>query len=815
MIRNSRILRFTTAFSTSLACWAVPAFAQTASGQSAPAQATSGAGGMAPGDIVVTARKREESLLKTPVTVTAMTSETLEAKGIVSMQSLASSTPGININNSSSGHADRSFQQISLRGFTPVTTNATTTSMFIDGVPVASPSPFTSISDPERIEILKGPQSAYFGRNTFAGAINFVNKEPGGEWHGQLTGMIGTRDNWRLRGSVEGQIIGDMLTFRITGDAFDKGGSWKNSYDGGTLGDESTRSASLLLVAKPSDRLTVKAFGMWTRDEDGPSAQTRLVATDIKTPGGTVIQSSQSNCTTPGGYAFICGTAPGLVNRVSGNTSFTSQLKNWLDNPAGRLLSSDETVDHYGLLRNSIHAHLTADYEIDDNFSLSLLAGHNEEKWSTLVDLDGFDSSAFTGTSYWNTAYYDFPYLIEREMHDYSAEGRVNYDFGAVHGVAGVSYLEAWNRVGSGTPIYGGRPGTTGRNESKTLGFFAGLTYDITDRFSVSAEGRYQIDRIATYANNNLTIADSIYVPAGTYAAGSKLASDKFRNFTPRVIANFQIDPDLMVYASYSRGVNPSQFNAFLLASTTDSGDRELAAQQGVPLTVQPEKLTNYELGVKGKALNGRLTYTAAGYYAKWRKQITSYSFLLDDGTLFTGVANSGSTDLYGLEAETHLRLGDLVTIDAAGAYTGTDINSFVNPSVTAYSGITDFSGKEMARTSKWSANLGVQFGGDLRGIDDGGWFARAGYSFKSGVWSDQANLIKTQDRHLVNLRTGLSRGKASIELFVSNVFNNKAYTSIDDNWAIAPGYSLARYNAVLVGLPDLRTAGVQLTLGF
>jgi iron complex outermembrane receptor protein len=117
MIRNSHILRFTTAISTALACGAIPgfaqsAFAQSASGQSAPAQATSGAGEMAPGDIVVTARKREESLLKTPVTVTAMTSETLEAKGIVSMQSLASSTPGININNSSSGHADRSFQQI-------------------------------------------------------------------------------------------------------------------------------------------------------------------------------------------------------------------------------------------------------------------------------------------------------------------------------------------------------------------------------------------------------------------------------------------------------------------------------------------------------------------------------------------------------------------------------------------------------------------------------------------------------------------------------------------------------------------------------
>lgn len=430
MIRNSHILRISTALSTAIACFSAPAFAQ--------------AGASAAGDIIVTARKREESLLETPVTVTAMTSETLEAKGIVSMQSLVSSTPGINLNNSSSGHADRSFQQISLRGFTPVTTNATTTSMFIDGVPVASPSPFTSISDPARIEILKGPQSAYFGRNTFAGAINFVNKEPTGEWHGQATGMVGTRDNWRLRGSIEGPIIGDALTFRLTGDAFNKGGSYTNGFDGGTLGDETTRAASALIVAKPTDRLTIKAFGMLTKDEDGPSAQTRLVATDIVAPNGTVLYQSQANCTTAAGRAFICGTTPGNINPIGANTTMTSQLQNWLNNPSGRLLSSEETVDHYGLLRNSLHAHVTADYEISDQFSVSVLAGQNREKWSTLIDLDGSDTSVFTGTSYWNQSYYDFPYLIEREMHDTSVEGRVNYDLGAAHGVVGVSYLTAW-----------------------------------------------------------------------------------------------------------------------------------------------------------------------------------------------------------------------------------------------------------------------------------------------------------------------------------------------------------------------------------
>jgi iron complex outermembrane receptor protein len=808
MIRKCH-LQLTTALSTALLAWSVPTLAQTAQNERVQTAEPMG------GDIVVTARKREESLLKTPVTVTAMTSEMLEAKGIVSMQSLASSTPGININNSSSGHADRSFQQISLRGFTPVSTTATTTSLFIDGVPVASPSPFTSISDPERIEILKGPQSAYFGRNTFAGAINFVNKVPTDEWHGQVTGMVGTRGNWRLRGSVEGPILGDALTFRVTADGFDKNGSWKNSFDSSTLGDESTRNASLLIVAKPTDKLTIKAFGMRTKDEDGASAQTRIVAKDITTPGGTVVYKNKSNCTTAAGRAFICGTTPSLINPVGANTAFTSKLQDWLANPAGRLVSADDTVDHYGLLRYTTHAHLTADYEINDNISISLLGGHNKEKWTTLVDLDGFNSSAFTGSTYYNGAYYDFPYLIERKTSDWSGEGRVNYDIGAAHGVFGVSYLEATTQTGSGTPIYGGRPGTTGKNGNKTSGVFGGLTYDFTDQFSVSVEGRYQVDDIAVFAGpNGQTVQGSTYIPAGFYAANSKLIGGKFKNFTPRVIANFQIDPDIMVYASFSKGVNPSQFNSFMIAQTTTASQQAAAGALGIPLTVDPEELTNYEVGVKGKALGGSLTYTAAAYYAQWKKQITAYSFILD-GVLFSGVNNSGATDLYGAEFETHWRLSDLVSIDASGAYTGTDIKKFVSPAVTAYSGISDFGGKEMARTSKWSANVGLQLGGDIRGIDESTWFARADYSFKSGVWADQANILKTQDRHLVNLRAGVSKGKASLELFVNNAFNNKAYTSIDDNWAISPTETFAVYNAVLVGLPELRTAGVQVKLAF
>lgn len=785
---------------------AAPAFAQ-----EAPQAAEENEPDAIPGAIVVTARKREEDLLKTPVTVTALTSETLAVRGVVSMQSLANNTPGININNNSSGHADRSFQQISLRGFTPVSTLATTTSLFIDGVPIASPSPFTAISNPERIEILKGPQSAYFGRNTFAGAINVVNKAPSSEWTASVLGMAGTRDNYRVQGSVEGPIIGEALTFRLSGDYFTKNGSYTNPVDGKTLGDESSRTFTALVVAKPTERLTIKAFGMVARDHDGASASARIQARDIKKPDGTVLYASQSNCTI-NGNPYICGTLPGLVNPVSANTTVNSALRDWLANPQGRLISPKDGVQDYGLLRNTRHLHLVADYEVTDEVTASVLGGYNTEEWTTLIDLDGIDTRAIANAAYPN-GYFDFPFLIERKTQDFSVEGRLAYDSGPFRAVTGVSFLKAQLIAGQGSQIFGGRPAFGGKSQSETLGAFFGLTYDFTDRLSASVEGRYQEDKISSFVGpNGQRVVSPVYVPAGTYAPFSLLAQKTFKNFTPRVIVNFQATPDFMVYGSVAKGVNPSQFNTFIVSQS--DAIQQLAKDNGIPLAVDPEKITNFELGVKGRALDGAMRYTVAGYYSLWRDQITSYLFSVGSG-LFSGSANAGSTDVYGIESEVFWKASDLITIDAAAAFNQTHINSFVAPAVTVLSGITDFRGKELPNTSKWSANVGVTFNGDLKGIDDGRWFVRGDWNFKSGMWSNQANIVKTPDLHLFNARLGVSKGDTSLELFVTNVFNTKTYTSIADNWVIDPALSFAKYNAVQVGLPELRTAGVQVRTKF
>ncbi|EIZ80511.1 TonB-dependent receptor, plug [Novosphingobium sp. Rr 2-17] len=790
------------------------------------------------GDIIVTARKTGENILRTPVTVTALTSEALDARGIVAMTDLAASTPGININNSSSGHADRSFQQVILRGMAPSTTLATTTSMFIDGVAVSSPSQLNAVSDPERVEIIKGPQSAYFGRNTFAGAINVVNKVPGNDWKGQMLGMVGTRDNWRLRGSVEGPIIEDLIAFRVNGEKYSKGGSYTN-YDGQRLGDQSTTVGSIMFAITPSADVKIKLFGMMSEDKDGPSAQTRIYAYDAKTASGQTVVKGQSNCTLsgdtrgvlgadgkPAGTAvqnnYFCGTIGSSVNPVTANVTNTDFIRQFLAIGTNRVVSPEDGVDGYGLRRKTQHVHGTMDWDIADGLTASVLAGYNKETWSTLIDLDGYDTTAYTGSTY-GEGYFNYPYLIERKIEDFSVEGRLSYKRGPFRGVAGVSYLSAdqYQGLGGGSgKLTSANLSGGGLSRNKTTGMFFGLTYDVTSTLSASVEGRYQIDQLQAFAGaSGLNNLSSAYIPAGFYSAGTLLASSKYKNFTPRVIVNWQINPDTMVYASWSKGVNPAQFNTSILSNVDSVQKASLEA--GGQLAIEPEKVTNYEIGLKGR-IGSTFRYAFATYYAQWTNQINNVLIVAPDATQSTGysfvnaAANTGKVDLYGLEGDVSWRPTDFLTIEAAGAITGSDIKEFSSTAVSALTGVYDFSGKEMKNTSKYSANVGVTVGTDIAGWDRGRWFVRGDWNFKSGQWTNEANIARTPDIHMFNARAGISHGNISLEAFVTNIFNNKKPISVSDNYLFTPNFQYtSRYSALQLGLPDLRTAGVQAKISF
>lgn len=775
-------------------------------------------------EIIVTARKRAENIMKTPVSVTAVTGEEVEQRGITSVQNLSEQTPGFNINNNASGRGDRSFQQLILRGFTPATTDSTPVATFIDGVPVSSPTAVMSVSSPERIELLRGPQSAYFGRNTFAGALNVVNKEPSGEFGGSLTTMIGTRNARRVQADLEGPIVEDKLSFRIAGDYNAKDGTYKNQANPSmTLGDQSSRNANMLLVATPNENLTIKAFGLISHDKDGPAAMGLISAIPVTDSSGRVVVPGQSNCTLGGFNPFMCGTVPSLpATTPAGNYNVDSFVRNALAVTTNRLIDPDDAVDSYGLVRDYRHAHLVVDYDIPDtNFTISSLTGINHEEWSSLSDIGNYDSSGIANPNYTPTnglrSYFSSAYLVENISKDFSQELRTSYNDGeALSFVAGLSYLSANGKRTVDTLdniILNDEVTPSGKTESKTYGAFFGVTYNITDKLTASVEGRYQIDKLYAYISplTDIVVTDSTFVPAGTYAAGSKLAEQTYKNFLPRLIVQYDWTDDVMTYASVAKGVNPASLNSGVVTYTGQTAT--VAKSLGIDLFVSPEKVTTYELGLKGTGINNRLRYTFAAYYSQWRDQLNQViqTFVTDTGGFGSvfGTINSGNSDMKGLEVDGSFRLTNMITLTAAGALNDSKIKDYDAPLVTFLVGSTDFSGNELPSTSKYSAAGGILLNGDLDVGGDATWFARLDYNYKSGVWSDVANVVKTKESHIFNTRAGVTVGAVSVDVFANNLFDSRRYTTVSDNILFTPAPAFT-YSTLNVGLREGRTLGIQ-----
>lgn len=856
----------------------------TSAPQNAIAQDQDSAGALE--EVLVTARKRAEDILQTPLAITAVTAEDLEAKGITSFNQLVESTPGVNLSNASSGagRSDRSFQQITLRGMVPSSSQSTLTSTFIDGVPVASPSAIASVADPARVEILKGPQAAYFGRNTFAGAINVVNKDPGDVFGGSLLLMGGNRSNLDFTGSVHGP-IGEKFGFRLNAKYFRKDGAYQNAANPGeTLGDQQTQTVSLLLTAKPIESLSAKLFLLHSEDDDGAPAQGLISAYEMRanngavnfpatsgSSAGTILLENQSNCTLSGftlgrlaneprvSRPFICGAVPGLSARTPAqNTTLPANLlANSVADPRQRVVSPADGAKDFGLVRTYQHAHLNIDYEFGDSgFTLSSLSGLNAEFYSQIQDLDNFDSRALSNTGPTGNPgganpnlllYWDFPFMVERETYDFSQELRLSYDKeGAFSGVVGLTYLKTtiWNDLinlgGELRSVAGARNNTSsaGKNEVETKGLFFGATYEFTDALKVSLEGRYQEDYVVGRTSSapmgatvSAASAAAFGIPAGFYGPLAQLVDETYKEFLPRLIVQYDFNDDLMGYASYSKGVNvgANTFNTAFL-SLPPFAIQE-AVNLGLSVVQKPEKLTNYEIGFKGRLADGKIQFQSAFYYAIWEDQLNNRSrtepdrpiaqggFGTNTALQITGFANTGETKLKGIEVEITAKPTANLELGLAAAMNDSDIQSFSNPLVSQLSGVIDegFRGKQLPLASKYSANLSAHYGTPISAWDDGSWFVRGDLSWKDKQFLNPANITWIEARTVVNFRAGITRGPLSVDAFVLNAFDDDNYVAGFQGGIIAPvpTPSGPAESYVIVGLPELRTYGLRLAYKF
>jgi iron complex outermembrane receptor protein len=780
------------------------------------------------GDIMVTARRKSENILRTPISITALTADDIAAKGIFSIQDVAQSTPGLNVQQAATtgGRADRSFTSIQLRGFVPSTSAAQTTSIFIDGAPVSTATALQTLTNPERVEIIKGPQSALFGRQTFAGAVNVVTKAPSDHLTASVAGMAGTRQSYDVQGEISAPIIEDVLSFRASFRAAGKHGSYRNSADGDTLGDQSTKTGSLAILFKPTNNLTFKVFGLKTELDDGPPANGFISSKTVTNSAGQALLTGQSNCniTNSAGVtnAFFCGVAP-QVRSISANTQLTPALAAFLARDTGRVLKAKDGVEGYGLVNHYYHVHINTDWALGNSgVTLSALTAWNAERKGELADLDNYYSTSITRPTS-AEGFYNFPYMIEGRARDFSQELRASFENGGpLHASAGGSYLVQQNQSDAGSPFLNSLT-FAGALQSRTYGVFGSLSYDFSSHFTLSGDARYQIDKLYAFAGQGGIINAAVNIPEN-----GLIVSKVYKNFLPRAIAQYNFDSHSMVYASYSKGVNPGSFNS-LFVTSPEPLVRSTATANGFGVAVDPEKITNYEIGSKGRIFGGKVRYDAAAYVAIWTNQIqnqslTVFKTIADAGPAPLGSAlqvsasvNTGSVRVSGLEANFGIDLAPGLTVDLAGAYVRTFILKATNLPVSAFYNISSFRGKENPFVSKWSGTAAVNYVHAINDEFDG--FGRVDFSYKSGGYADIANVVRAPDMNQVNLRLGVRNKKYSIEGFVTNLFNNKAYYNVGTSGLIAQNQAGAvaagTYGALVAQLRDLRTAGVRGSLNF
>ncbi|MGE4324176.1 MAG: TonB-dependent receptor [Sphingobium sp.] len=764
-------------------------FAQT----DAATQASAETGGLA--EITVTARKVGENLVDTPIAITALTSEALSARGVQGFQDLNDFVPGLRYQNSAANRNDRSFHTYSMRGMFPGDSpNRQAVTVFVDGVPVPSGA-IPGMTDVQRVEVVKGPQSAYFGRSTFAGAINFITAPPSlNNFQGSIDASVGLYSTVNLKASVEGPIIADKIGVRLSGSYYHTDGQYRNVGYGGSLGERETKSVAGSLIIKPFETLTVRAYGTYWRDSDGPTAQA-LLGEDYYNcnTGGTGRVPTGSTT----GFNTICGNLGKIVpSKMSQNTRVkgTNNFGGVTDPAVGAVLPAD-FIDHLGLEREAFQTYGMFDWEVGD-YTLSGSVSHSGNNWAVLTDTyNRADSTGYSSTVL-------LPYNIDNT----SAELRLaTPEYGPVSFMVGGNYY--WESINFFTRAYRPTTSATPTNlgvptdyRARTWGVFGSANLQITDALKLSGEARYQwdtINHVAYSASTGATVTD---------------LSATFKSFSPRVILNYELARSVSTYLSWSKGTRPGTFNTNFTAFSPAIQAQLTANAPGgfVPTAVAEEKLTMYEFGFKGEMFDRKLRLLSAFYYGEWRdRQINQNVPYTIGGTTSTATLTfpNGSTNLYGVELEATFKPSPAWTFEGTFNWAKTDIR-FTDCSECAQdSGNRNPVGKLMERYPEFSGSAAVTYEQPLDDMWDGSIRLDYIYTGKQYATSDNSAWIGSGNKF--NLRLGIQSERYTFEIFARNLLDDRTPSNLLRN--TNPNGSAAQgLNTFVLAAPERRTVGMR-----
>lgn len=675
----------------------------------AAAQETDDAGAsnaQASGDvIVVTARRRDESLQETPVAVTAFTSEALEARQIVQTQDLEKFTPSLQFKPAGQLSGNSAAAVVFIRGVGQLDPTAAVdpgVGVYIDEVYVGRSIGGTiELGDIAGVEILRGPQGTLFGRNTIGGAILVRTREPE---LGELSGKarLRTGSDELVEGSAGINLpLGDTAAMRLSGGFRKRDGYVMRVYDGIDLGNDDVITFNGSLKWEPSPGFELIVRGDYTkRDENGAPFVFAEVNEQAPVPA---IVSVGAGC--PGATIPFAPLAPGDPQFGAPNVPMIDDLRCANDLQAlgpyesGGTAPVISTSDVWGVSA-------TATLELTDMLKLKSISAFRSTEARGLRDPDNTPLD-FIATD------------LTTDAEQFSQELQLQLDADQVNGILGVYYFDEDTVERATVPlafppsppvigsILAGGPGSrdlqVSQLETKSWAIFGEVSWEVADGLEVTGGLRYTKDD-KTYQGTVLNLfpgdqPDPDPLPTVAIPDGGQLFifntpnEESFSALTGSASIRYQAADWLNTYVSYARSFKSGGFNT-----------RYNAPPPGfVPVPFDEEKVDSYELGAKMDFGAFRLNLAA------FQADYSDIQLVFRQGVVPL-LFNAGKARIRGFEAEASYRAGGF-SFDAGMSILEDEIRSVTPvPGATA----TVMPGDELPLTPSFQGNFGLAYDFDL-----------------------------------------------------------------------------------------------------
>ena len=615
--------------------------------------------------ITVTARKREETIQDVPVAVTAFTAETLDKLNVEDLSDLDAQVPNLTIY---AARGSSSTITAYIRGVgqsDPLWGVDPGVGLYLDDVYIARPQgALLDVFDVGRVEVLRGPQGTLYGKNTIGGAIKYVSKPLPEEFEGFASLTVGNYSQLDAKAAIGGPLFGhdSGIRARLSVASLNRDGFGENVVTKQPVSDKEINALRFSIGAFSQDDFDVQFAFDWMDDQSGVRGAQML--------------------------------APNRFAPTSAPMDSRYDVRNGMPNVNDTEMKG---------------ASVTVNWRPNDNWALKYVGAKRESDTETNIDFDTLQNKIADVK-----AFYSDEQTSNELQANYDGGGRARGVFGVYrfHGRAGGQVLNNFFNL-----LFGD---TQGNVYTSSTALYADWTFDLTDRLKLDVGARYtDEDKHAVVLNRGYS--DSTYTRPTSIAANFDKTIN-FKNTSPKISLDYQINDDIMVYGLASRGFKSGGYNIRAQATA-------------VPRSAEPfqdESVDSFEIGSKMAFLDNRLFLNLSAFHNKYKdiqlSVFTAYDSNNDgiDDAFFGDFTNAGRGTVNGLEAEyqwlptRHWAIsGNLAWLDAKY-----DKYMFKNVNIAHQ--------QEFTNAPDFSGALNVEYRTELGGM--GSLSARVGYSYQSRV---------------------------------------------------------------------------------